>query len=43
MDESLQTKYNTKASEYYRLMLRSQSETIPFPDGQQPSYEEGRE
>lgn len=38
----MQKRYNTRASEFYRLQLRSISENIPFND-QAPNYETGRE
>jgi len=41
-DESVEQRLNTRASEYYRLCIRSQCETIIFSD-KQPSYEIGRE
>lgn len=41
-EESVQMRYNTRASEFYRLQLRSQSEMIPFNENS-PTYEIGRE
>lgn len=41
-DESIQARYNTRASEYHRLYLRCMCENIPFGE-KEPSYDLGRE
>ena len=41
-EESLQTKYKTKAALHYRLQLRCESDNIPFNE-QPPQYDQGRE
>jgi len=41
-DESIQVKYNTRASEYHRVYLRCLCENIPFGE-KEPSYDVGRE
>ena len=41
-EENLQLRYSTRAAEFYRLELRSNSEMIPFNE-EKPSYDQGRE
>jgi len=42
LEEVIQQKYNTRASYFYRLSLRSMGENIPFSESA-PTYEIGRE
>jgi len=41
-DESVQTRYKTKAAEYYRHKLRNLCEGVPFSE-EKPIYDLGRE
>jgi hypothetical protein len=41
-EENVQMRYNTRASDFYRLKLRCFSENIPFNE-EAPNYEVGRD
>lgn len=41
-EESVQLRYNTRAADHYRLMIRSASDNIPFAEIK-PEYSAGRE
>lgn len=41
-EEIMQTKYKSKAAQYFRLQLRCEEQNVPFNE-QAPQYDNGRE